>query len=135
MKKLIAILAYAVSIIFTSQIAYSQNNDGQWLLDTCNPAVKYLDKNLDLQGEDAAYPGICAGYLLGIDDINSYSFTSMKFTHDASPRYCPPKNSNFSQIARIIVKYLKNNPEKLHLPAVTLALTALHDAWPCENNS
>jgi hypothetical protein len=46
--------------------------------------------------------------------------------------FCVPKEgvSNI-QAARIVVKYLKENPEKQHDLGITLAIQALSKAFPC----
>jgi hypothetical protein len=50
----------------------------------------------------------------------------------ANVRFCPPKGSTSEQTTRIIVNYLKRHPEGLQDPYRYLAVTALHDAWPCK---
>lgn len=45
---------------------------------------------------------------------------------------CLPKDVTRQQAARVIVKYMRSNPEKLHDSYIYLATTALSKAWPCK---
>lgn len=44
--------------------------------------------------------------------------------------FCPPKTS-VGQMTRVFVKYLNDNPDKLHMPFTYLAHNAFLKAWPC----
>ncbi len=45
---------------------------------------------------------------------------------------CVPDEVTVGQITKVVVKYLKDHPEKLHLGAGLLTMTALKDAFPCK---
>ena len=47
-------------------------------------------------------------------------------------RFCPPPNSTHGQHQRVVVAYLKRNPQLLHLNFKDLALKAMREAWPCK---
>jgi Rap1a immunity proteins len=44
---------------------------------------------------------------------------------------CKPKIATLRQVADVVVNYLREHPEKRHFTAVSLALTALTAAFPC----
>jgi hypothetical protein len=50
---------------------------------------------------------------------------------------CLPKEKpqTVGQLARIVVKYLEDNPKQLHEPAASLATVALSKAFPCKGGS
>jgi hypothetical protein len=70
------------------------------------------------------------GYVSGI--VDSYRFLS-----DFNPEIrfiCLPKQGiSNEQAVQIIVKWLKNHPDRLHEPAKLLVLEALSGAFPCSN--
>jgi hypothetical protein len=45
---------------------------------------------------------------------------------------CVPQDLNNEQAMRVVIKYMKDHPDQLHLPALALALRALKEAFPCE---
>ena len=44
---------------------------------------------------------------------------------------CPPTKVTHKQAQRVVVQYLDQHPERLHLPLSELASEALSKAWPC----
>ena len=68
----------------------------------------------------------CAAYIDGVSDAISMM---QQLAHNYV--YCRPKGSTGQQIADVVALYLKQNPAKRHLAAVTLAGDALSDAFPC----
>jgi hypothetical protein len=46
--------------------------------------------------------------------------------------YCPPLTVNNGQERDIVSKFLKDNPEKLHLQAHLLIIEALMNVFPCK---
>jgi len=45
---------------------------------------------------------------------------------------CIPDSIKTIQGARIVVKYLNDHPERLHVPDTRLILMAMVDAFPCK---
>jgi hypothetical protein len=45
--------------------------------------------------------------------------------------FCTPAGSTREQSQRVVVRYLENHPDQLHLDFKQLALSALQQAWPC----
>jgi hypothetical protein len=46
-------------------------------------------------------------------------------------RSCRPASATLSQMAKVVVAYLNENPARLHEPFAGLALEAFGRAWPC----
>jgi hypothetical protein len=47
---------------------------------------------------------------------------------------CPPPTSDARQLARVVVKYIEDRPERMHEDFRTLVLEAFHNAWPCKSD-
>jgi hypothetical protein len=47
-------------------------------------------------------------------------------------RVCFPEGVTIGQNVRIVIKYLQDNPDQLHLPDADLIYLALHKAFPCK---
>lgn len=70
--------------------------------------------------------GYGAGYCFGL--IEGYlQATPAK----ALPTHCVPMGVTVEQLVKVIVKYLDQHPEKLHLTAFLLISQATHEAFPC----
>ncbi len=72
------------------------------------------------QDFNATASGYYSGYVTGL--ANGYN----------GIYFCPPTNVTNGQIYKIVAKYLKNNPDKLHLLADILVVNALRDVFPCK---
>ena len=78
----------------------------------------------------------CLGFLQGTRLMNDYLNTpSLKygFLGAKYALFCQPKISTNAEAARIVVKYLRDHPERLHEDEFILALAALNAAFPCAN--
>lgn len=86
-------------------------NSGNHMLPSC--------KALTVKG-DASEPfaqGICSGTIDGL--------------FYAGAGLCPPDGVTVGQMTRVVVKYLEQNPQRLHEDFKKLALEAMRRAWPC----
>jgi len=100
--------------------------DGNQLLERCE---SYLSENGDAVTTINAFDkGICSGFIDGISGAHK-TFTDWEIM---SPQWCAPDNVTQGQVARILVKSLREYPEDLHLTASGLVANALILAFPCE---
>ena len=130
---LVAILVLAQPL--TSQNSDVRRQDGNQFLKECTQVIRSVDGESldDLQSMDAMY---CLGYISGF--LNSH----LLVTSIAKIRtlFCTPKAGiplrglQGGQGARIIVKWLNDHPEKLHLEKDILTLAALINAFPCQTD-
>jgi Rap1a immunity proteins len=60
--------------------------------------------------------------------------TAMLFSPNLPPnvRACPPALGSVLESARVLLRYLDQNPDRLNLPGITLAIEAFRDSWPCQ---
>jgi hypothetical protein len=48
--------------------------------------------------------------------------------------FCPPKEVTVSQMAKVVVKFGNDHPEKLSMPAFLFTLVTLREAYPYQAN-
>ncbi len=62
--------------------------------------------------------------------------TAMSFSPNLPPdvRACPPAQGSILESARVLLRYLDQNPDRLDVPGLTLAIEAFRDAWPCQGD-
>jgi len=112
--------------LFIACSHFSFATDGNRLLQICGP----LDKT-EFQPSELSDITACTNYIDGVLD-------TLVMLQSAHPReikssVCAPSDSgiNTLQGARIVLKYLHDNPDKLHWPASALVINALHTTFPC----
>jgi hypothetical protein len=114
MKMLVAIICFLCTT-FVSMPCYAvTGTSGNELLRMCTAVLDTLDNNGKLKGDVAQAAlgeGLCLGLIRGIIDLNELYMGSRK----DDVLFCTPVNGiSTEQAIRIVVKYLKNHPEKLH---------------------
>ena len=70
--------------------------------------------------------GVCSGYIVGIMDEHE---TLLAWEELNEPAYCAPDGVTIGQAKAIVIKYLKEHPEDLHVSASGLVLNALAVAF------
>jgi hypothetical protein len=128
-------LCGAVAFLLASGCLVAQekwNGDGTTLLSKCTLAVRAFDGE-KLSSSDAVEGEFCVGYVLGVHDMD---FTvQMLEEHEKvslMKHACSPSNASTGQAVRVVVKYLRDNPERLHMPASVLITDAVRSAFPCK---
>jgi Rap1a immunity proteins len=75
---------------------------------------------------------LCIGLIRGLHDPNvAHRLTLQLKKSDVRPLFCDPTEARTEQLIRVIAKYLRDQPARLHEGGVMLALAALADAFPC----
>ena len=105
--------------------------DGNLLLKQCQA---FLDTPIlatpNLAYENGLAAGACMGYMTGVRD-NSLRLNEVLKVAKSDLGYCLPKPLDGNQLIRVIVKYLEDNPAKLHTIAAPLVKAAFMEAFPC----
>jgi hypothetical protein len=133
--------------------------DGNGLLDACSVIVDAADNPsyLPSLGGDRFTEKMeqfewCAGYLQGTVDVFEQNFVSLgvlgmaglkfdgpeklkQYAHDTLRGPCVPDNAPILQLARVLVKWLRDHPERLHETKSILTTAALKDSFPCEQTA
>lgn len=62
--------------------------------------------------------------------------TAMLFAPNlpAKIRGCPPAQGSVLESAKILLRYLDNNPDRVKEPGITITIEAFRDAWPCQGD-
>jgi Rap1a immunity proteins len=62
--------------------------------------------------------------------------TAMVFSPNmpAEVRGCPPAQGSVLESAKVLLRYLDNNPDRLEEAGITVTLEAFRDAWPCRGD-
>lgn len=84
-----------------------------------------VQKSFRDEGE-AQFAGACEGML--------ETATLFAPNLPADVRACPPQQGSTLQSAKVLLRYIDNNPDRLKEPGITLALEAFRDAWPCQGD-
>lgn len=94
-------------------------SSGNFMLPYCKAAVagSIAPSNTYFRG------GVCYGEVSAL----------MYLAQSLHPKltFCPPSGVTGKQAVQVVVRDLEAHPEDLHQDFVTLALAALHQAWPC----
>jgi len=111
---------------------FDWKSDGNSLLTKCSLTVRLLDGE-KLSTSDALESTFCTGYITGSHDTDY--MVQMLEEHEKitlMKHSCPPSNASTGQVVRIVVKYLRDNPERLNLPASVLVADAVRNSFPCK---
>lgn len=102
---------------------------GTELLSHCQEAIRALDGG-NMTHEEMYHSGICLGITEAVVMMVQY-YGNTKLPDDY--KICLPNSGiSVSQATRIVIKYLKDNPELLHMDATYLEARALFKAFPCK---
>jgi|HubBroStandDraft_5_1064220.scaffolds.fasta_scaffold168950_2 hypothetical protein len=128
--KTIARMCLLVFVVSTFALASDKgwgNQTGNDLLPVCSVAVDVLDKK-DGSNDQAHDAVECFQYVSGF--LDGYGVASA--VDKGKPFLCFPKDSNTGQMVRVVVKWMKERPEKLHLAASACVFEALGDSFMCK---
>ncbi len=117
---------------FAVLVAHAEDEDGNFLLRECKETLAGT-----YQGCEPAISSMhCLGYIDGLVDMNDI-FKSNVLKSSSQALICLPKEKRVTvgELARIVVKYLEDNPTQLHESAAALATVALGKAFPCKGKA
>ena len=101
---------------------------GTQFLAECQQAIRFVD-NERKPSDNGVDTGHCLGVVKGVRATMSYFYSELPKAY----KTCFPAGGiSDVQGARIVVKYLRDNPEELHEEASLLTMLAFHKAFPCK---
>lgn len=116
----------AIALVGTLACGSVMALDGNGLLNSCQTTIKYSEGDKNISPFDA---GQCTGMVDGVEGaifvLNDSVSSNMKTCY-------PTAGTTNIQKARIVVKYLQEHPDQLHLPASMLTVIAYMGAFPCK---
>jgi hypothetical protein len=82
----------------------------------------FIDERPVRSPSEALHAGMREGIIYGI-----------VFMVHTPGRQCAdiPAGVTIGQEIRVVIRYIERRPSRMHEPFASLALEALHDAWPC----
>lgn len=101
-------------------------HDGNGLLQACGA------EKLKTEFEIFSY-GYCSGVIDGVSRMMQLHGNSK--TTRAAMTVCYPEGVTQDQTNRVVLKYLQEHPEALHITDVALVEVALNKAFPCGKKS
>jgi len=107
MKMTIVLL---VALLFLPTLSIADYNSGNDIMDLWND--KYREGN-----------SMVRGYFAGVQDAYNGNY------------FCVPPKVTMGQAAEIIIKYMKENPDKWHEAGKILIIDAIRNAFSCKNKS
>jgi hypothetical protein len=111
---------FSCAFVVWPSTVHAQKNmtDGNYLLGSCQITVRVTDDpKVKLDVYEALRDGYCRGIVEGVTDVSLI--------------VCASADVTFGQEIRVIVKFLNDHPEKLHLRNTKLVQEALAQAFPC----
>lgn len=122
MSRIVILGLFILLSAITSSRAQGYSFSGNDLLQRCDgPYANELQK--------LAYTSFCTGYLQGLQQMHSVVIG----VHKTSALYCEPTiTGSYDQLERVVIKWLKGNPEQLHRDARVLVTRAWIEAFPCQ---
>ena len=110
----------------TLALAQEDKDSANYMLPYCRAAV---NKEEVTRPTDAVVRGVCVGIIEAIDFMMSeYPPQDKEYSS------CPPSGVNLDQTVRAVITYIEARPQRMHENFKTLAIEAIHDAWPCTTN-
>lgn len=123
MKLARILIVVALVLPNTNVLASEDFNSGNYLLKNCEDGEE--DKM-------SWFSGFCSAFIYGVTQTHA-NIGQLTTEHKLSlplPRFCIVGTTN-AQRQRVVVKWLRDNPDQLHRSAAALVYGALVDAYPC----
>ena len=76
---------------------------------------------------------LCMMYIRGVGDGMEMQKSYLEYTTGAKfqSAYCVPDGVNSQQLVRVVLKYIRNNPDVAHAPTAELIMKSWAVAFPC----
>jgi hypothetical protein len=151
-------LALFLFACVASSAAYARElpKDGNGLLEACSVMVDFADNRSAAAAlsneqftEKMGQLNWCTGYLQGTEDVHEQNFVNLaifamagltfggpdklkQYALESLQGPCFPGKAPILQLARVLVKWLREHPERLHELKSTLTTEAFKASFPCE---
>jgi hypothetical protein len=99
---------------------------------SANSMLPYCRAAVNNQAPTLASDAIMQGMCVGIVDALDFLMSANRAQEDEY-RSCPP-DVTLKETVQVVIAYIDARPERMHENFKTLAIEAIHDAWPCGTN-
>lgn len=104
-------------------------SSGNAFLQTCSAVDKPTEAMTSIE---MLHGNICLAYIVGlVDGVSLQVDLSRVSSHAELFPYCLSDEVGNGQLVRVLLKYIRDNPAKAHLPTATLFGMAMKEAFPC----
>jgi hypothetical protein len=115
----------AAALLAQNADAQSDRTSANYLLPACHEWIALSEGRAGSVNPSAALNrGYCSGIVYGLTYVSELLPPHL--------RSCPPKGSTRGQTLRVVVAYIERRPERMHEDFGSLAIEAMHEAWPCK---
>jgi hypothetical protein len=135
-QTVIALLLICCSSFAWTQVTEAPLESGNAFVRRCSSTETSTEKDYTALTEvERGYAMACLFYLNGfVTGVNYGTGFAEERTKQRVPApFCIPKGVETGQLTKIVLKYIRNNPETAHLPTARLITNALGQAYPCSS--
>jgi hypothetical protein len=86
-----------------------------------------MAKHCTVDQRSAFEDGVCMGYIISVVDTLAWTVA----LEALEVPYCLPEGVAPEQLKEVVIKYLKENPERLKFASPPLIVAAFTEAYPC----
>jgi len=125
--------AFLALVIIPMQLHADADVSGTRLQHDCRIALTSQDKGVVLESDEWLSVGYCYGRILGVmNTLSMWHASNGVSKRTANGEACIPDEVTVHQATLVVMRYLDNNPAKLHLLGTGLITFALREAYPCK---
>ena len=128
-------LVILIALACVTALAQKTIADGNLLDDSCR-YKRQQDDGVKLSEEEFGKAIFCVGYIRGVLDeiwMQANRPDDIGVKNVGRPKICVSDEISNTQAVKVAVKYLQDNPAKLHLPANFLIRLSMEQAFPCKS--
>ena len=123
MKKL-TLFIVALTLLMASPVMGQSSKD---ILPYCKDTLVTHDKGRASFSFGASF---CLGWVNGLMGMHK-AFRGVNTNNAINMLYCPQEELKIGQAIKILVKYLEDNPDMIHLKPTSIYINAMKEAFPC----
>lgn len=128
-------IAIAIMMLLFSNHLFASNN-GTSLLRNCEKAINMIDHS-NGGAKEMIYASQCLSMIQGVRDALDWGRHLIEDNMNTQQKIltaCIPQKVSNEQLIRIVQKYLRKNPAKLHERDGFLVIEAILDVYSCAKN-
>lgn len=119
---------FAISLSVHAQTSELPDESGNAFLRACSAIEKAEHTDLE-----SLHVVSCLSYVKGFMDgvFWEAEFVKANTKQEMRKPFCRPAGVENAQLVKVLLKYIRDNPEEAHQPTAVLIISALAKAYPC----